>query len=65
MRELTFEEMDHVAGGNILLGAIAGWVIGKALDYAWDHKEEYWEALMQYCGQYGGAPYDYSHAYGS
>jgi len=59
MRELTFEEMDQVAGGNNVVGGIIGWLVGKVLDYAWDNKEAYFNYLIQCSAQYGGGPFDY------
>jgi hypothetical protein len=65
MRELTFEEMDEVAGGidpvSLILGAVVGWGIGKVLDTITD--PEYWRQLAIYAGQYGGSAYDYSALY--
>lgn len=54
MRELTLEEMDNVSGGHWVLEVIGKLLIGKVFDYAWDHKEEYFNMLIHYTGQYGG-----------
>ena len=58
MRELTFEEMDQVAGGGVL-GDIGIQILIKSLEYAWDHKEEYFEYWLKCIGQYPAGPYDY------
>ena len=61
MRELTFEEMDQVAGGNMLFGPVISWLVNKTLNYVNDHYEEYIDYLV-YCWEtYGAGPYDYSH----
>jgi len=62
MSELTFEEMDQVAGGNIFVAAAVGWAVGKALDYLWDNKEEYWDYLVHCWGTYGAGPYYYNYS---
>ena len=58
MRELTFEEMDQVAGGGVF-GDIGLQILIKSLEYAWDHKEEYFEYWLKCIGQYPAGPYDY------
>jgi len=63
MRELTFEEMDEVAGG--LSWADVGFaILWKAAEYAWDHKEEYFEYWLECIGKYPAGPFDY-HVAGS
>jgi len=64
MRELTFEEMDQVAGGvvdpiSIMLAAAITWGTTKLLDYAWANKAAYANYLIQCSAQYGGGPFDY------
>jgi len=54
MRELTFDEMDNVSGGNVLIDVAIRWGAVKLLDFIWDNKEAYIEALIHYTGQYGG-----------
>jgi hypothetical protein len=61
MRELTLEEMDQVAGGwsiTIGWGPISITIQDEEIYAYVNHLVECWAA-------YGGAPYDYSHAYGS
>ena len=58
MRELTIEEMDQVAGGGFWTEVIK--IVGSiAAEYAWDHKEEYFEYWLKCIGQYPAGPYDY------
>jgi len=62
MRELTFEEMDQVAGGDLISaigGAIAGWAVNKALNYMWDNGGAYINYLLYCSATYGGGPFDY------
>jgi len=64
MRELTFEEMDQVAGGNVaalaLFGSVMpGLTVVQAVNYLWDNKEAYFNYLIQCGAQYGGGPFDY------
>ena len=64
MRELTFEEMDQVAGGNVVAWALIGppmldLMVVKAVNYLWDNKEAYFNYLIQCGAQYGGGPFDY------
>jgi len=62
MCELTFEEMDQVAGGmNPFLEGALGWALGKALDYLWNNSGNYIDYLVYCWGTYGAGPYDYSH----
>ena len=61
MRELTFEEMDQVAGGNPVLDAVITWLVEKALGYIWENKENYIDYLVDCWATYGAGPYDYSH----
>ena len=58
MRELTFEEMDQVAGGGVFEDLVR-YGLFKALDYVWDHKEEYFEYWLECIGKYPAGPYDY------
>ena len=58
MRELTFEEMDQVAGGGLFEELVKYGLI-KAAEYAWGHKEEYFEYWLKCIGQYPAGPYDY------
>ena len=48
MRELTFEEMNEVAGGvnPVIAGAIA-WAVSKTLDYAWDNRAAILNTMLQ------------------
>ena len=64
MRELTFEEMDQVAGGNVVAWTLVdpsptSLMMMKALNYLWDNKEAYFNYLIQCSAQYGGGPFDY------
>jgi len=54
MRELNIEEMDNVSGGNgLFYSDIAGqWF--RLLDYLWENKDVYFDALIHYTAQYGG-----------
>ena len=64
MRELTFEEMEQVAGGGIIgkLGDIfLDWAVTKALDYIWENGGAYFDYLTHCWATYGAGPYDYSH----
>ena len=58
MRELTLQEMDHVAGGNFLDEMFKNyWSL--SIEYIWNHKEEYFNYWLQCIGQYPAGPYDY------
>ena len=61
MRELTFEEMDQVAGGNPFISAAVGWLVNKALNYASANAGPYIDYLVYCWATYGAGPYDYSH----
>ena len=67
MRELTFEEMEQVGGGSAVKDKIIGWFINKTLDFIWENKEAYWDALIKYTAQYGGLydPYTAMYRQGS
>ena len=62
MRELTFEEMDQVGGGDLLSDVaefIIRWGLTKLLNYAWDCKEEYYGYWIECLGKYPVGPYNY------
>ena len=62
MRELTFEEMEQVGGGNILgelVRIVVTWAITKGLDYVVDNADDYYEYLTHCWATYGAGPYDY------
>ena len=61
MRELTFEEMDQVAGGNQIAGAIIAWLVNKTLNYASANAGNYIDYLVHCWATYGAGPYDYRH----
>ena len=51
MRELTFEEMNEVAGGGGgvgIGGIILGWAVGKVIDLAWEYRMEIM-GVIAYC----------------
>jgi hypothetical protein len=60
MRELTFEEMDAVAGGLILLPRH---LILQLVDYLVDNSDNYINYLVQCWETYGAGAYDYSALY--
>ena len=64
MRELTFEEMDQVSGGNPVTGAIIGWVVAETLNFIKNNAGPYIDYWVQCIGQYPAGPYDY-HVAGS
>ena len=64
MRELTFGELDQVAGGStiglmIISPPMGGVLTVKALEYLWDNKGTYFNYLIKCSAQYGGGPFDY------
>ncbi|MDR0310266.1 MAG: hypothetical protein LBJ21_01650 [Acidobacteriota bacterium] len=54
MRELTFEEVDQIGGGNPVLKELLKWAVAAVADYVWDNKDPYIDTLIRYTAQYGG-----------
>ena len=63
MRELTFEEMNQVAGGGGIWDKVVDvaikWVTTKGLDYAYNNAGAYVDYLVECWAKYGAGPYDY------
>ena len=51
MRELTFEEMEQVAGGSIVgkvIEFVLEWIATKTMDCIWDNREAIWNSYSYY-----------------
>ena len=48
LAELNFDEQGSTNGGGTFTDGVAGWAIGKVLDYVWDHRSQIYNAAEGY-----------------